>query len=291
MLIVRYNVFFPETEFNYFELALSLTTLDAYVGPYIPMRVIIYTLERFKPYLTRLCSSFRFEHRVVALDRDHPDLYARNTEFAATIKNCLPVDRICINRMLCDFELLPADTHRLLIGTDIFFLDVPQEVLAFVWSEDPKEKVLYAFDNTTFGGVKYKLTHYRPPILEGLLGDFYCLAPGVRLRRDSIIGCLRMIDAWPTTPNRYQPPFLDVVNACEQQATAILLQQFGGITLPQERYSHWHYTPSVAVLHTHDVSKAVTNSKPEVIERYLSLPHVRERLVPQEARTGNPPRG
>lgn len=99
----------------------------------------------------------------------------------------------------------PTDQHRLLIGCDIFFLKVPQEVLAFTWQPDKQAKVLYMADVNSFAGALYKLRYYKPPILEGLLGDFYCLAPGVRLAEDAIRGCLKMIDDWPANIHRWEP--------------------------------------------------------------------------------------
>jgi hypothetical protein len=47
---------------------------------------------------------------------------------------------------------------------------LPQELLAFFWK--PVKKVFYMTDVNSFAGSLHKLRYYKPPILEGLLGDF-----------------------------------------------------------------------------------------------------------------------
>ena len=254
MFYVRYSAFFPltGTERREIELGLSLVTLEQKLSPYLSLCVVIYTLSAYKQSYLDLCARCAFSSQVIALDEEHAADFARWQAIASKIRNKTAADQHCIVRMLADFRLLPSDAHRLLIGCDVFFLDVPQELLRFVWNENKKGGVLYLTDAYSFAGVPYRLRYYHPPILDGLLGDFYCLAPGVHLTEESIHGCLKMIDAWPTGPKRWEPELAyDGTHACEQQAAAILLQPFGGEPLPTERYSHITQHSGMAVLHSH----------------------------------------
>ncbi len=265
-LYVRYCAFFPITRAQdiAIELLLSVASLEQQVSRYAKITLVFYTLSAHKQNYLDLCSMFSFPSRVIALDEEYASELTRWEEIANEIKHKTQTDHRCIVRMLADFHILPADQDRLLIGCDIFFLDVPQELLAFIWNPVKQAKVLYMTDVNSFAGSLYKLRYYKPPILEGLLGDFYCLAPGVHLSEDAISGCLKMIDDWPTGPERWDPtPPLEGTHACEQQAAAILLQPFGGQVLSPLRYSHWTLHEGLAVAHTHvivDISQRL-NSK------------------------------
>jgi hypothetical protein len=240
-LIVRYQMLCDDTggnirdEKRMSELVCSLTSLKLYVAPFIKLQVVIYTLTEFMPRISQILSSFGFaEHSV--LDMTH----AEDERFAETVRHCSAVDRICIRRMLADFSLLPSDQFRLLLGTDIIFLRPPEELISFVKNPD-REKVLYMVDNLTFGENLYRLTYHSGNILAGLLGDFYCLAPGVSIAREAIQSCLHTIDSWPPAA-RWRPhpngmP-LDYAHACEQQAAAILLADFPATQLPTSSYRH-----------------------------------------------------
>ncbi len=231
-----------------------MVTLEHKVSCYLSLCVVIYTLSAYKQSYTDLCSKFAFSSRVIALDEEYAPEFGKWQAIASEIKNKTTADQHCIVRMLADFHILPKDAHRFLIGCDVFFLDVPQEVLRFVWTERKERRVLYLTDAYSFAGVPYRLRYYHPAILEGLLGDFYCLAPGVHLTEDAIHGCLKMIDDWPTGPKRWEPELTyDLTHACEQQAAAILLQPFGGEPLPNHRYSHITQHPGIAVLHSHGI--------------------------------------
>ena len=276
MLYVRYSAFFPliGTERREIELGLSMVTLEHKVSRYLPISVVIYTLAAYKQAYNALCSQFTFPSRVIALDEEYASEFARWQEIASEIQNKTTADQHCIIRMLADFHILPREAHRLLIGCDVFFLDVPQEVLRFVWNGNKKDGVLYLVDRYSFAGVPYRLRFYHPPILDGLLGDFYCLAPGVRLAEDAIHGCLKMIDAWPTGPKRWEPELsYNETHACEQQAAAILLQPFGGEPLPAPRYSHITQVPEMAVLHSHsaeDVLRTLDHASLEHVKRVFN---------------------
>ena len=276
MLYVRYSAFFPlaGSERREIELGLSLVMLEHKVSRYLSLSVVIYTLAAYKQAYIELCNQFTFPSRVIALDEEYVSEFARWQEISSEIQNKTTADQHCIVRMLADFHILPKDAHRLLIGCDVFFLDVPQEVLRFVWNENKRCGVLYLVDGYSFAGVPYRLRYYHPPILDGLLGDFYCLAPGVHLGEDAIHGCLKMIDAWPTGPKRWEPELsYDQTHACEQQATAILLQPFGGEPLPTERYSHIVQHPGMAVLHSHgfeDVLGMLDDSSLEQAKRLFN---------------------
>jgi hypothetical protein len=273
-LYVRYCAFFPisGSEQMAMELALSLVTLERQVAPYVDICVIIYTLSAHKESHLGFCANFKFSTRVIALDAEYIEEFSRWQQIATEIKNKTATDQLCIIRMLADFHILPADAHRLLIGCDIFFLDIPQEVLRFVWDQEKEAKVLYMMDVYSFAGVPYRLRHYKPPILEGLLGDFYCLAPGVQLKEKTIHGCLKMIDAWPTGPGRWDPEIIyPLTHGCEQQATAILLQTFGGQALPRQRYSHICQLASLAVLHTHRIDNIIKTFDARSLERAKEL--------------------
>lgn len=254
MLYVRYSAFFPvlRTESYCVELLLSLLSLEQRVARYLDIYVIIYTLAAFKPDFLRLCGYFEFPTRVIALDEEFAREYKRWNDFATTILLKMQVDQLCIIRMFADFHILPPSEHRLLTGCDIFFLDVPQELLRFVWQENKSKKVLYLQDVFSSAGIPYRLRYHRAPILEGLVGDFYCLAPGVQLEEAAIRDCLTMIDAWPTKPGRYDPlSCIEETGTCEQQATAILLQPYGGKPLPLNRYAHFYQNSALAVFHGH----------------------------------------
>ncbi|WP_263373092.1 hypothetical protein [Granulicella aggregans] len=256
-LYVRYCAFFPitRTQDIAIELLLSVTTLEEQVSRYANITLVFYTLSAYKQNYLDLCAMFSFPSRVIALDEEYASELTRWEEIANEIKHKTKTDHRCIIRMFADFHILPPDQHRLLIGCDIFFLKVPQEVLAFTWNPNKQAKVLYMADMFSFGGTLYKLRHYKPPILEGLLGDFYCLAPGVHLTEEAIKGCLRMIDDWPGGAHRWDPiPRFDDAHACEQQAAAILLHPFGGQLLPAGRYSHNTILDELAVIHTHSIS-------------------------------------
>ena len=256
-LYVRYCAFFPITRAQdiAIELLLSVASLEQQVSRYAKITLVFYTLSAHKQNYLDLCSMFSFPSRVIALDEEYASELTRWEEIANEIKHKTQTDHRCIVRMLADFHILPTDQHRLLIGCDIFFLDVPQELLAFIWNPVKQAKVLYMTDVNSFGGTPYRLRYYKPPILEGLLGDFYCLAPGVHLSEDAISGCLKMIDDWPLGPERWDPkPALDYTHACEQQAAAILLHSFGGQLLPVRRYSHEIMHGDIAVIHTHSIT-------------------------------------
>ena len=274
MLYVRYSAFFPLTgsERREIELVLSLVTLERQLFRYTSLTVVVYTLSAYKQSYVDLCAKFAFPSQVMALDQEYAPQFARWQAIAAEIQHKTTADRHCIVRMLADFHILPTDAHRLLIGCDVFFLDVPQEVLRFLWSEKKEAAVLYLTDVYSFAGIRYRLPYYHPPILEGLLGDFYCLAPGVHLTEESIHGCLKMIDAWPTGSKRWDPELAyDGTHACEQQAAAILLQCFGGEPLPTERYSHVARLPGTAVLHTHEYEDILRMLDPSSLEQAKRL--------------------
>jgi len=274
VLHVRYSAFFPvsRTESNCVELLLSLLTLEQRVAPYIDLRVVIYTLTIYRAGFQRLSTQFKIPFSIIALDTEFAAKYAEWTAVANSIQHALPVDRLCIVRLFADFHVLPADEHRLMIGCDVFFLEVPQELLAFIWKGKKKSKVLYLSDAYSFAGVPYRLRYYHPPILEGLVADFYCLAPGVKLHENAIHGCLKMIDDWPTIPRRWDPPLhSSIVHACEQQAAAILLQPFKGESLPVERYANNFENPGLTVFHGHATKFVVKRLNEDIMARSRAI--------------------
>ena len=276
MLVVRYSAFFDENVHNrkyYNELTLSLITLERFVCNFINVEVIIYTLSQYQKSIEKLISYFSLRFRIIVLDIDLPEKYAENREFANSLSNMSDVDRLCVMRMLTDFYILDNNAYRLLIGTDIFFLDCPQELLSFVWGGGANRdaKVLYMRDMYTFAGKEYKIRYFHPPILNGLLGDFYCLAPGVSLEQEAIKGCLKMIETWPVIPSRFDPPLPENVTTPEQHAAAILLYPFGGEALPSDRYSHISNLHSLSVLHTHTISHAIQHLDNSFNEKFIQI--------------------
>jgi hypothetical protein len=240
-LIVRYQMFCDDRSGNIqdekrlAELVCSMVSLKLYVEPVAPVHLYIYTLDRFKSRLTEVVGSIGVSAYTV-VDIANPT----DVAFADTIKHCTAVDRFCIRRMLSDFSLLPTDQFRLLLGTDVFFYRTPQALVEFIQSQQTAA-VVYMVDDYSFDSQLYKLRYYAHPILQGLLGDFYCLAPGVELSRDAVTSCLNMIDAWqPKFRWDPQPPGMheDFVHACEQQAAAILLARFQNTQLPSSHYRH-----------------------------------------------------
>jgi hypothetical protein len=273
MLLIRYAAFYNADKSNEkykAELALSLLTVELFLSPYIDTKIVIYTLSQYKPSFERLCLNYKVDIDVIDIDVRLGDRHIENANFAGSIVNSSEVDRICVVRMLTDFEILDKTAYRLLIGSDVFFLSVPQDVLSYVWGPSPDKKVLFMQDLYTFSGAEYSIRYYNPPILKSLLGDFYCLAPGVELRRDAITGCMKMIDAWPTVPSRYDPP-IDSATTPEQHAAAILLYPFGGQALPSNRYSHVRYHKGLSVLHTHDIAAALNHLGDGVMRRFRTI--------------------
>jgi hypothetical protein len=252
-LIVRYSALFgADRDGALRELALSAAGVRAFVAPHVPIQPVVYTLPEHQDVHQRLFAALGLGARVVVLE--DPQAAA----FADSIEHCLPVDRICIRRMLADFTLLPTDHHRLLVGTDCFFLAPPEEVLSHARTDAPAAKVLYAVDNLTWDGERYRLRFWDGPILPGLLGDFYCLAPGVSLSTDAIVGALRLIDSWPTDVTRWSHPTGNVQpRACEQQAAAMLLAAYPASELPPERYPHYKHLPGAVMVHTHELGSEV----------------------------------
>lgn len=174
-------------------------------------------------------------------------------KFADTIEHCSSVDRICIRRMLADFRELRSDKFRLLMGTYCYFFRIPQEIIAYTCNSNPERKVLYMIDNLSTGGKPYRLRYYRPEILGGLHGDFYCLAPGVTLQAESIKSCLKIVDDWPLSRS-YLPDLpkdlKQMVFPCEQQAASMLLGQFPGKMLSPLLSNHMSPRKETVLLHT-----------------------------------------
>lgn len=286
MLTVRYNAMFTETSHPraYAELAWSLAGLELYLAPYAQLHVEVFTSREARPSLARLLEATRLAHRLTAVDEEDAAAYAFAQSFAQEIRTASPVDRICIARMLTDFRLLPADRHRLLLGADVFFVGVPDELLAYAWEERPRAGVAYAVDVTSFKGKRYGLRYWHGPLLRGLLGDLYCLAPGVTLSGDVIRSCLRLVDSWPRA-RRFDPAIDDELTVCEQQAAAILLAPFGGLELPPERYTHYRWHDGAVALHTHDLGAVEKRASPAHRARAAELlERARRQPVPDPAR-------
>lgn len=264
MLSIRYSAMFTRESHPgaYAELAHSLAGVQLHVAPYAPARVIVYTSPAAEPSVRRLLARTELAHELLVLDPGADAAFAEAQAFAASIATATPVDRICIARMLTDFRLLPADGHRLLLGADVVFLDVPDELLEFAWQQRPRAGVAYAVDTVTFGGRRYRLRYWRGQLLDGLLGDLYCLAPGVSVPAEAVRGALRVIDSWPVE-RRYDPAIDPSWITCEQQAAAMVLAPFGGQELPPERYSHRKWRRGMAALHTHDLGRLPRYLKPE----------------------------
>ena len=114
-LIVRYAMFCDDKsgdvadERRIAELVCSLTSLKMYVEPSVQCDVTLYTLPRYRARLSEILELFKFERTSIIDVTNH-----ENEEFAKTIVNCTPTDRICIQRMLADFSVLPTSQFRLL---------------------------------------------------------------------------------------------------------------------------------------------------------------------------------
>lgn len=272
MLTIRYNAMFTDASHprTFEELAWSLAGVELHLAPFVPSRIEVFTSAKARASLARLFDQARIEHRLVALDEEDGPAFADAKAFAEEIRTASPVDRICITRMLTDFRRLPASGHRLMLGADTFFLGVPDELIAFTWEQHPRAGVAYAVDVTTFKGKRYGLRYWHGPLLRGLLGDLYCLAPGVTLQEETIRSCLRLIDSWPTA-RRFDPAIDDALTVCEQQAAAILLAPFGGQELPPERYLHYRWRAGAAAVHTHDLEKLPRYATPAHRARAVEL--------------------
>jgi hypothetical protein len=253
-MVVRYAAFFDGRSGDradrerFAELAASLVTLKAHVLPHVEKpTVLVYSGAPYVAGLRALLETLEIPGAQVA-----DIVREEDRAFAEGIRHCEPVDRICIQRMLADARVLPADRPRLLIGNDVFFFRPPQELLAFVWCARPRAQVLYMVDDFTWGGELYRIRGYRPPILDGLLGDFYCLAPGASFSPEAVRGVLTMMDRMPPE-DRWLPCTPDVirgrVHGVEQQAASILLGAMDGQVLPTAHYHHIVARPETVVLH------------------------------------------
>ncbi len=231
------------------ELVCSLVSLKLFLLPSCDVRIVVYTLPQHMARLSQILEYLGFPGYAM-VDLAKPE----DEKFASTIEHCSFVDRLCIRRMLTDFGELPRDEFRLLIGTDCYFFRPPLQFLSFLADNSgSREEIVYMVDNYTFAGKFYRLTYYDKQTLAGLMGDFYCLAPGVSLEREAIVSCLKMIDSWPPrgrwSPER--PAFPDGVHACEQQAASILLGTFSARRLPTSLYNHVFAFPNCELLHSH----------------------------------------
>lgn len=253
------------------ELALSLVTLEAFVAPHIELEVVIYTTRRFVASLSAHCDQLDLNCRLIAIDEREQG--AADQAFASSLQHLTLVDRICVVRMLSDAELLNPSRYRLLLGADVFFLEPPTEVIDFARGGTG---VLYMQDHLSTKG-PYRIRYFEGDTLESFLGDFCCLSPGVQFGREAVMDCLRMIDAWPTEPSRYDPP-LPGVTTPEQHAASILLARFAGRALPTERYAH--IVEGECVMHTHTLFDVLVHLAPSVRHRYAeTLGFRRVRLV------------
>jgi hypothetical protein len=157
-ILIRYSALFddrsddPKDIERVAELLCSLLSLQLFLLPYVDYYLIIYTLEPYIQRLQELLNLLKIKLFSFIIIDDQKDI-----AFSESIKNCSWVDRICIRRMLTDFRELPSHTFRLLMGTDCYFFNVPQEIIAYTWNQNPDYKVYYMIDNLTFGGKPYKL--------------------------------------------------------------------------------------------------------------------------------------
>lgn len=246
------------------QFATSLMTVELFIADYVNVEYVVYTLPDYESDMASFFTMFapRATYRFLHMNRNE------DAEFAASIKTASDVDRICIRRFLMDHRDLPAKNNRLFLGTDVYFLRIPDEILEFAWGGE-RSPVIYAQDTYTFAGEPYRLTYWRGAMLPGLLGDCYGVPGGKRLSVESIIGCLRMIDTWPTAV-RYKPiPFTgDWPYACEQQATAILLSQFDARALPLHLYCHLQAS-SIAVMVHGKHPEPIIGLFPEQIQKLM----------------------
>ena len=252
-LIVRYQLLGDDTsgllpdKARVAELVCSLTSIKLYVQPHWPVRIVLYTLPQHRARLSGILECLGFSDFLV-LDVIDPEDQA----FADSIVHGTAIDRFCVRRMLTDFRVLPVDSFRLLLGTDCYFFRPPSELFAFL-SQACDAQVLYMVDNLTFAGELYRLRYFDGKILNGLLGDCYCLGPSVTLDGSAIRACLRMIESWPPQ-RRWVPDCPDLnglVHACEQQAAAILLAQFPARQLPASAYHHLIPRAGCTLVHAH----------------------------------------
>lgn len=274
--IIRYSAWFGmQDRYRWRQLTFAMTTMKRFILPYLDAELVVYTLQRHQPDLARMAEYLELPFQIVAIDAD-ADRWREVSDFANSIQHCSEVDRICIVRMLTDFHLLPPDSCRLLVDTDFYFLRPPDELLQFCWAGgEAGTKVLFATDNYTFGGHHYELPFFSGPILNGLIGALYCMAPGVHLSQGAIQGCLRLIDHWPPVRERYKPIY-QFVHACEQQAAAIMLAPFGGRALPRDRYSHVRAFSTTVAVHGIDPVHIYPMLPPDVMETGLNAPGAAE---------------
>eukprot|EP00927_Polykrikos_kofoidii_P038276 TRINITY_DN32601_c0_g1_i1.p1 TRINITY_DN32601_c0_g1~~TRINITY_DN32601_c0_g1_i1.p1 ORF type:complete len:387 (+),score=25.60 TRINITY_DN32601_c0_g1_i1:66-1226(+) len=85
-----------------------------------------------------------------------------------------------VRRVFADAALLPANSGRLLLGTDISFTASPWGLLNRAALLNSSQ-ALYMADRFYFGGPLYTLLNYKGPQCRGLIGDFVWLGPGLRL--------------------------------------------------------------------------------------------------------------
>lgn len=252
-LVIRYCVMFDDRtediqdKVRMAEFIFSLVSVKHYLLPFIECEFYIYCSRLNQDRVSFVMSYLDIKPVQFLVMDDEQDI-----EFAGSIRYCTSVDRICIRRMLFDFRSLPQDRFRLLIGTDIYFFKIPDEIICRNYGNDGKYDVPYLADTTTFRGELYRLRFWHGSLLPGLLGDFYLLPPRLQIDRSAIISALRIIDSWSPL-KRYLPELpkglRNNVHSCEQQATSIVLGQWQGYALPPDRYMHYLPKPTMAVLH------------------------------------------
>ena len=136
-----------------------------------------------------------------------------------------PRNLASVRRTLADAAHLPANEHRLLLGTDVSILRPPLELLRCAprsqllpWRHGihntseprmrrrmrPRNMSVYVADRVTFRRL-YRVTRWPGPQCAGLLGDLIYLAPDTHVTVEALTQAMVWYAALPIQPERITP--------------------------------------------------------------------------------------
>eukprot|EP00931_Biecheleriopsis_adriatica_P073615 TRINITY_DN47864_c0_g1_i1.p1 TRINITY_DN47864_c0_g1~~TRINITY_DN47864_c0_g1_i1.p1 ORF type:complete len:556 (+),score=89.42 TRINITY_DN47864_c0_g1_i1:158-1825(+) len=265
-LIVRYSVLDPDPSRGYVQrtglpmLKSSLCLAERFLKPAVQHTMctkpsyVVYTdhgtHEAVERLLLRDFADLDASRiKVINLDEDEFD----NERLEAVRSLRLdPVNAASVRRTLADAAILPSQSGRLLLGLDVSFLAIPQELFRRV-AELRYRQALYMIDffhdPDEDAYVPYTLTGYVGPQCPGLLGDFVFLGPGVNISVASIKAKALWYAEQPCVPWRTVPPsqgnIRTAYHGIDQFALSLAVGEAveppgpgGCLQLPQDQYLH-----------------------------------------------------
>mmetsp|Transcript_13505 Transcript_13505/g.29640 ORF Transcript_13505/g.29640 Transcript_13505/m.29640 type:complete len:364 (+) Transcript_13505:44-1135(+) len=138
---------------------------------------------------------------LINLDLDEEDV-SRMAPFSSLQLD--DVDAASVRRTLADAKYLPSNYARLLLGTDISFLNAPVGLLQEIVSLKPGQ-AMYMLDDKIVGEGYYKIPGFAGPQCQGLLGDFVYLTPSVHLTAENLVSKMTWYATQPLDSERVSP--------------------------------------------------------------------------------------